>query len=135
VTIITRSRLIEMANNIIEAIESIRSDDSEYMNDMNCRSSFIKDKSNCKITERTLVEDIWASELFSLIIEAERYLSEPNLWMPDLPLIAWNREQELLAQIVDDGDEEINVYYHPVDSNATTVATFVGGEAKEGEIS
>ncbi len=134
--IITKSKLIEMANNIIEAIESIISDDSEYKIDMDCRSCCIKDKSRCGVPEGTLAEDIWASELFSLITEAKNYLSNPNSWVPDLPFIAWTRDQELLAQIVDEGDDVIKVSYDYSIRNSTITSTlFLGEGAIEGETS
>lgn len=52
------------------------------------------------------------NEIYSIIIETMKYVSNPSSWSSDLPLLLWHRKDPPVIQIVDDGDDIITISYH-----------------------
>ncbi len=99
--------MIESVKNIITISES-----SDYNDDLHVRSIYIESKLNLKILSVTIKEDIWVNEIYSIIIETMKYVSNPSSWSSDLPLLLWHRKDPPVIQIVDDGDDIITISYH-----------------------
>ncbi len=114
---ITKRQLIGLANEVIYSINSLRSPNQGYIDDMHRRAEYIETVLSVQVGAGTHIEDIWANTLYNAVINANRFLYGESLWRVGQPFVTWGANQELLVTVVDPGDEAVIVRLSPINNS------------------
>jgi hypothetical protein len=96
---------------------------SAYREDMQNRIAYITEMLTHQVDDGNRDIDIWASRIFNAIENINAALNNPAQWRPELPIITWrNGRDELLVNIMNEGDERIIVTHNSNSTNNLDVS-------------